>query len=160
MKNKLTPKQEKASIKYVECGDKSEAYRHAYNTTNMKKESVWRKAVELFDNVKVAARVEELQLEHRKRHNVTVDSLTSELEEARNLAKEINNPSAAVAAIVAKGKLHGLMIDKKQITNKDGVSKLENLTDEDLAEIVLKHKPKSSDENNDALIQSNVISIN
>ena len=62
----LTAKQEKAVIKYVECGDKSEAYRHAYNTKKMKPETINRKANELLDNSKITKRMEELQLEQRR----------------------------------------------------------------------------------------------
>jgi len=37
------------------------------------------------------------------------------LEEARKQAVEINQPSAAVSAIVAKGKLAGLVVDRKEV---------------------------------------------
>jgi len=48
---KLTPKQEKACQKYIELGDKSAAYRSAYNCSRMKPESINRKAYELFEGV-------------------------------------------------------------------------------------------------------------
>lgn len=56
--NDLTIKQEKAYLKYIECGDKSEAYRFAYNTENMKPATINRLAFELFENPKIRARVE------------------------------------------------------------------------------------------------------
>jgi len=116
MERKLTLKQDKAVMKYVECGDKSEAYRYAYNTENMKPETIWRSANELFDNPKVTARLEELQTEHRERHNVTVDSLTDELDKAKDLAMlRPEGASAAVSAILGKAKLHGLLIEKRQL---------------------------------------------
>lgn len=57
----LTPKQEKFVNKYLECGNASEAYRHAYNTANMKPSSVQRKAKELLDDGKITARLEYLK---------------------------------------------------------------------------------------------------
>jgi len=116
----LTVKQEKACQAYVECGDKSKAYRTAYNTTNMKPATVNRAAKELFDNPKMTAREQELRAEHRKRHDVTVDTLTEEYEEARELASDIKQPASMVSATTGKAKLHGLVRDKQEITGKDG----------------------------------------
>ncbi|MGL5649240.1 MAG: terminase small subunit, partial [Clostridium sp.] len=48
---KLTQKQENFCQKFVETGNASEAYRHAYNVSKMKPESVNRKACELMKNV-------------------------------------------------------------------------------------------------------------
>ncbi len=112
----LTPKQEAFAHAYVETGNASEAYRRAYDVgENTKGETVWRKAAELMDNGKVTARIEELQADHRERHDVTVDSLTDELEAARLKAMGVENgASAAVQAIVAKGKLHGLVVEKSK----------------------------------------------
>lgn len=106
----LTPKQEAFCQAYIETGNASEAYRTAYAADKMKPESVNRKAKELLDNVKIAARVAELQGEIKRRHNVTVDSLLAELEEARQKALLAETPqsSAAVAATMGKAKLTGL----------------------------------------------------
>lgn len=57
---RLTPKQEKFCLEYLKCGNASEAYRQSYNAEKMKPESVNRKAKELLDNVKIRARLEEL----------------------------------------------------------------------------------------------------
>ena len=56
---------------------------------------------------KVAARIAELQAENAERSAITVDTIISELNEARELAKRINNPSAMVGASMAKAKLLG-----------------------------------------------------
>lgn len=74
----LTLKQEAAALAYIECGDKSEAYRRAYDTQNMKPETINRAAFELFDNPKITARVNELKAMHAKRHEVTVDRVLKE----------------------------------------------------------------------------------
>ncbi|CDQ53006.1 TPA: terminase small subunit [Klebsiella pneumoniae] len=119
---RLTPKQEAFCQAYIETGNASEAYRTAYAADKMKPESINRKAKELLDNGKIAARVAELQGEIKQRHNVTVDSLLAELEEARKaaLAAETPQSSAAVAATMGKAKLVGL--DKQIVdhTSSDG----------------------------------------
>ena len=118
----LTIKQEAFCQAYIETGNASEAYRTAYAADKMKPESVNRKAKELLDNGKIAARVAELQGDIKQRHNVTVDSLLAELEEARQKALNAKTPqsSAAVAATMGKAKLVGL--DKQIIdhTSSDG----------------------------------------
>ncbi|MES4613540.1 terminase small subunit [Ewingella sp. CoE-038-23] len=118
----LTIKQEAFCQAYIETGNASEAYRTAYAADKMKPESVNRKAKELLDNGKIAARVAELQGDIKQRHNVTVDSLLAELEESRQKALSAETPqsSAAVAATMGKAKLVGL--DKQIIdhTSSDG----------------------------------------
>lgn len=116
----LTPKQEKFSQKYVEVGCAADAYRFAYDAENMKPVTIRRKAAELLEHGNVSARVRELQAIHLKRHFVTVDSITLELEEARTLAMGSVQPSAAISASLGKAKLHGLMVDKNEHTGKDG----------------------------------------
>ena len=120
MTGKLTPKQETFALGYVEMGSASAAYRQAYNAENMKPETVNRSAKELLDNPKITARIQELQEAHRERHDVTVDSLTEELEEARKLAIKNEQPSAVVQAVMGKAKLHGLIKDRHEHTGEDG----------------------------------------
>lgn len=118
---KLTNKQEAACQAYIECGgNQSEAYRRSYAAENMKPEVVWVEACKLFAIHKVAIRVLELQAVHAKRHNVTVDSITRELDEAREMAREERQPAAMTGASSVKAKLHGLITDKKELTGKNG----------------------------------------
>lgn len=115
----LTQKQETFCQAYIETGNASEAYRTAYAADKMKAEAIHVKASELLSNGKVAVRVAELQAEIKQRHNVTVDSLIKELEEARQSALTAETPqsSAAVAATMGKAKLTGL---DKQIVELHG----------------------------------------
>lgn len=117
---KLTPKQEAFAKAYIETGNASEAYRRAYDASRMKPEATHVNACKLLASAKVALRVEELKAAHQKRHEVTVDSLVAELEEARALALKIEAPAPAVAATMGKGKLLGLVIDKAQLAGEDG----------------------------------------
>ena len=78
-------------------------------------------ASRLSTNVNVVARVKELQSEGAKRALVSIESLTAELEEARQLAMaDEKGASAAVAAVMGKAKLHGLLIEKNEHTGKGG----------------------------------------
>ena len=113
-KIKLTPKQEKFCQVYIETGNASEAYRQSYNTAKMKPETVNRTAKQLLDNRKIAARLDELREEHAKRHEITVDTLVAELEEARKLAFETDKAAAAVQATMGKAKLLGLVVEKQE----------------------------------------------
>jgi len=65
-------------------------------------------------------RIEQLQAKHQKRHEITVDKLTQMAVAAYDLAMDdkCNQPSAAVSALLAIGKLHGLVVDKKEVVQK------------------------------------------
>lgn len=78
-------------------------------------------ASRLSANDSIVERVTELQSQGAERAAVSVESLTSELEEARQLAMaDEKGASAAVAAVMGKAKLHGLLIDKNDHTGKGG----------------------------------------
>lgn len=104
---------------YVETGNASEAYRRSYNAEKMKPETVNRTAKEQLDNPKIAARLAELKAAHVERHEVTVDDLIRELEEARSIAMsgKRQQPAAMVAASMGKAKLLGLIVDKAENKN-------------------------------------------
>ena len=109
---------------YVETGNANEAYRRSYNAEKMKPETVNRNAKALMDNNKVATRVQELRAAHVERHEITVDDLIRELEEARSIAMagERQQPAAMVAATMGKAKILGLVQDKvdARLTGHDG----------------------------------------
>lgn len=58
---KLTIKQEKFCNKYLECGNASEAYRFAYDCSNMGDETIWKRSGELLQNRAVTGRVNYLK---------------------------------------------------------------------------------------------------
>ena len=58
----------------------------------------------------------ELEKEARELHLVTVKSLTIELEEARELAKNEKQSAAMTSAILGKARLNGIGVDKKYVT--------------------------------------------
>jgi phage terminase small subunit len=110
LRGKLTEKQEAFCRAYLETGNASEAYRQCYDCSNMNGDSVNRTAKKLMDNVKIASRLEELRAPIIQKHNITIDSLIAELEEARIAALTAETPqsSAAVSATMSKAKLVGL----------------------------------------------------
>ena len=111
----LTPKQQAFALAYVETGNASEAYRRAYEVgEDTKPETIWSEASRTLADPKVTARVMELQQEARERTLVTVESLTRELNEDRELARSLEMPAAAVSAVMGKAKLHGLITDKSK----------------------------------------------
>lgn len=119
---KLTPKQENFCLAYLETGNASEAYRVSSYSKKMSEKSVNEVASKLLNNIKIVSRLEELRKPIMKRHNITIDSLIDELEEARQaaLTAESVQSSAAVSATMSKAKLLGM--DKQIIehTSPDG----------------------------------------
>lgn len=81
-------------------------------------------ACKLLKHPEIALRVAQIQKAHSERHNITVDTLTGELNEAFKVAKEDIKPSAMVAAVMGKAKLHGLLTDKVEVTEGSVASRL------------------------------------
>jgi len=113
--NKLTTKQERFCKSFIETGNASEAYRQSYDCQKMKGPTINRNAVALLDNSKIATRVGELQLNLQKKFEVTVESLSKELDEDRQLARSLGQPGAAISALNVKARIHGL--DKQVMSN-------------------------------------------
>jgi phage terminase small subunit len=113
--NKLTTKQEKFCKTFIETGNASEAYRQSYDCQKMKGPTINRNAVALLDNTKITTRVGELQLNLQKKFEVTVESLSKELDEDRQLARSLGQPGAAISALNVKARIHGL--DKHVMSN-------------------------------------------
>ncbi|MBO9108747.1 terminase small subunit [Agrobacterium sp. S2/73] len=135
----LTSKQEAFARAYVETGNASEAYRTAYQVSStIKPETVHKRASELLANGEVTGRVSELQGNAAKRCAVTLESLASELEEARAIAITEKQPSAAVSATMGKAKLFGLGSENRKISGTIQVvtisaKQLDALTEDELA---------------------------
>ena len=130
----LTPKQESFCQLYIELGNASEAYRQSYDADSMNENTVHRNASALLNNSKVAPRVEQIRKEHAMRHNITVDSLLIELEEARKTALDAGKleklqVAAAVSATMGKAKLLGL---DKQVIEHTGKINITEISDDEL----------------------------
>lgn len=110
----LTPKQEAFCHKYVETGNASEAYRHAYDAGGMKPASVNRKAKELLDNGKIAARLAELRAPAAEAAQITLESHLRRLGELSTAAQEAGQMAAAITAEIARGKAAGVHVEKSE----------------------------------------------
>ena len=121
-KRRFTDKMEAFCLAYIETNNASEAYRRSYNVTNMAEKTAARESWIVLQKPQVQDRLAELREVVMDRHNITVDTLLAELEEARKAALGAETPqtSAAVSATMGKAKLLGL--DKKivEITGKNG----------------------------------------
>ena len=110
--NALTPKQEAFCLAYVGGLNASDSYRKCYNAGGMTPKSINEKSCELLASVKVASRVDALREMMATRSLVTMESLTKEIEEAYEMAKETRQASVMIQASIAKAKLHGMVVEK------------------------------------------------
>ncbi len=76
----------------------------------------------LLKHVEVQTAIAAEQARLRRKMEVTVASLTAELEEARTLAIANGQASAAVQATMGIAKLHGLLVDRSEVTTTDDLS--------------------------------------
>lgn len=90
-------------------------------------------ASRLATNGNIRARVAELQAIGAEEAALTVKSLIAEAEEARVMAMENAQPAGAVSAIIAKAKLSGLWVEKRENANKNDPNQL---TDAQLARFI------------------------
>ncbi len=118
----LTDKQETFAVTYVRTANAAEAYRVAYDVPPDARDSwLYVEAAQLLDHPKIAPRIAELQEKAKKRSEYTVFSALEEYEEARKLAIQESQSSAAVSATNGKVKLLGLDSPKRvEVAGKDG----------------------------------------
>ncbi len=109
--SKLNAKQERFCEEYAVDSNGAQACIRAGYSPKAAKEQASR----LLTKANVRDRIAELQAQHRARLDVTVESLTAELEEARALAIKKGHASAAVQATMGIAKLHGLLIDRAEV---------------------------------------------
>lgn len=107
MQRAPTEKQ-KALARLVKAGKPAgAAYLEAYGNNCSRKTADFA-GHKILKQENVQAYMAELEADARKELNVTIESLASELEEARKLAMESGQPGNAVSAIMGKAKLYGL----------------------------------------------------
>jgi uncharacterized membrane protein YgaE (UPF0421/DUF939 family) len=122
--DKLTPKQEKFCQNIAKGLSQADAYRDAYNTENMKEESIWCNASQLASDTKVTQRVKELTAEAVKDIKYEVEDCFRETDEILQLAKMTDNLQIMLKAVEQKGKLKGLFKEIKDL-NINAVSGVE-----------------------------------
>lgn len=137
----LTLKQERFVMAWHETGNKTEAYRQAYDCKSMSEATLNNKAYELSLNGGIRARLGVLQQESAERHQVTIAEVTKMHREAYQVAKEALNPHAMTAAANNLAKLHGLIVDKAKIETH--VTAVSELSDEELDRRILELAEKA-----------------
>ena len=144
----LTPKQEKFIQALIAGKSQREAYKIAYNATNMKDKTIDERASVLFKNDKIKTRYNELLEEHKKKALYTREEMVNDLIWIKEKAKEdINNAKKGlrqangtifINAIKELGELNELYPSKKQDINVNGEinNPYKSLTTEDLKKLI------------------------
>lgn len=116
----LTPKKEAFAQAVASGMTQADAYRTAYNAENMKPETIASKASILMADGNVRARVDELRAPIAEKAQITLESHLDDLLRLRRMAEDNNDIKAAISAEIARGKAAGIVVDKKEITGKNG----------------------------------------
>jgi len=131
----LTQKQEAFVVKYLECDNATQAYRHAYNAGKMPPESIHVKANEVKSNVKVALRIKELKeaIQSKVLAKVVIDRtfLTNGILDTIEASKEDGDRSNTLKGYDMLGKMYDLnedkLNDRKVLSDKDKLALVETL---------------------------------
>ncbi|UXA66022.1 terminase small subunit [Xanthomonas prunicola] len=125
---KLTPRIQRFVAEYLKDQNAAQAaIRTGYSEKTAKQQGS-----RLLKLPAVAAAVRAGQKRVAAKAEVTVDTLMAELEQARRMALKEKQPSAAVTATMGKGKLAGLLVEKRHHTGAIGTYDLSKITDDEL----------------------------
>lgn len=119
---KLTEKQERFCLAYIETGNASEAYRRAYGAENMAPSTVNRKAKDVLDNGKITARLQELRAPAVASARLTLEQHLHDLKRLRDKADRSKDFGAAIRAEVSRGKAAGLYVENVNISVSEGLA--------------------------------------
>ena len=115
----LTDKQLKFVMGKAQGMSNSDAYRHAYNTSNMLQASIWRKAAEVASNVNVTAWIEYAKIEATSKlldeTSYTLQAHIDELNQAIEFARSKGAAGPLIQAITSKGKACNHYTEHKEI---------------------------------------------
>ncbi|SDQ29353.1 terminase small subunit [Paraburkholderia tuberum] len=115
---KLTQKQEAFCCAYIETGNASDAYRRSYDASQAMPSTVNRRAKELMDDPKIAARLRELRQPAIDNAQFTFESHLAKLAELRDAAQRKGNFSAAIQAEALRGKAAGFYVERVEVEQK------------------------------------------
>lgn len=91
-------------------------------------------ASRLISNDKVSARVDELKAAAAERAMTTVQDIADQLDEDRQFARTLEAPAAAISATMGKAKVLGLIVEKSELTGKNGGAiEVDTRSDRDVA---------------------------
>jgi terminase small subunit-like protein len=113
MAKELTPRQLRFVTEYMQSGIASRAYALAgYRPTTRNALDV--SASQLLRTPKIKREIARRKAAMIKRADVTLDKLLQDLADDRELARRLEQPSAAIAAVQLTAKLCGLLIERKE----------------------------------------------
>ena len=104
----------------------------------MKEETIWSNASELLASSKVKARVDELKEEYRKKNEITVEKITKMIEEAYLIAQEKDDATNVRGSAMDMAKLHGLIVEKREIKGEMQLGKKRGAIAERFAKRLMK----------------------
>ena len=104
----LTPKQETFVNEWIATGNKSEAYRTAYDAENMSDESIKVEASRLSDNPNVALTYKKITDAAQKRNEMSQDKVSKMYQLAYQTAQKLDRPADMIRAADGLSTLYGL----------------------------------------------------
>lgn len=123
----ITSKQEAFCQAVVSGMSQADAYRSAYNTANMKPETVHVKACELIRTGKVTARTKELQSTLESKQMWTREMAVAKLLENVKLCERLDKPEPLNNAVKILNSMHGYDAPTKfELTHKKTVADLDD----------------------------------
>lgn len=136
-KHGLTRKQDAAAVNYAcKAMTQSEAYRQAYETSNMDEKTVWEAASRLFSNSKVAARVNELLGEMQIDDIVSGQKILKRMEVVAETAAQTGQLGVAMQANDRLMRHKALLTDRV-LTSREGAG-----LDEDIVKTLAQGDPR------------------
>lgn len=121
----LTEKQETFAQRLSEGLTNSEAYRAAYDTSQMAAPTIHSEASKLASSPKISGRLHALLAEKRAKHNVLTEKQTDRVwRGVWRLAEGINVPPAVQqSALALAAKMAGMLTDRVEVKNETADSK-------------------------------------
>jgi len=107
--NSLTPAEEAFCVAYARTGNARIAYEAMHPTSTAKPESKRVNGYQMLQRTHIALRIAQLRAVVAKSSDMRVIALLKELDQARELAMEMEQPGVARAASMDKARLAGLL---------------------------------------------------
>ncbi len=114
----LTAQQMKFVEEAIQGKNATDAYRAAYDTSRMLKETVWSEASRLWNNPQVAAWISQARIAGLGEATVSLSNHIRQLERIREMAILAGNHGAAAQCEQLRGKAQGHYTERLEITNK------------------------------------------
>lgn len=123
----MTPKQRHFAKLVAHGASQSDAYRIAYDAENMTDKSIHENASKLANDAKVAPRIEEIQEEIRISEGISLEYITKSILDDITALKNDGNSNHSAQRLMDLAKLHGLVVEKKEVSGGFDIKHLEVL---------------------------------